>query len=203
MRIFFDVAYRFSDRFVKLVYLNILWMGLSLMGGVVLGLAPATMAMFAICRNWARGDQQGPLFRIFWQKYRQEFWSANAVGGLWAVAVAILALDRQAIVIHAHLLPYLTETIFFAGVVPSVVGLLYTGPVFAYYQLAPWAVIYYALAIGFTHPIRTIAVIAGIFGIVVLAKIFPILGLAMGGSAAAYFVSVLVQKALPEPIIKS
>ncbi len=202
MRIFFDVAYRFSDRFAKLVYLNVLWIGFSLMGGVVLGFAPATMAMFAICRNWARGDQEGPLVRIFWQKYRAEFWSANAVGGLWTIALAILALDRQAIVTHAHLLPYLTETIFFAGIVLSAVGLLYTGPVFSYYQLASWAVIYYALAIGFTHPIRTIGMMAGIFGIVLLTKVFPVLGMAMGGSSAAYLISVLVQKALPAPIIK-
>ncbi len=203
MQIVFDAAYRFSDRFAKLVYVNILWIAFSLLGGVVLGFAPATMAMFAVTRNWTRGGEEWSLFRLFWRKYRQEFWSANAVGGLWALALAVLALDRQALIVHSHLLPYVTETIFFAGVLVCIVGLLYTGPVFCHYQLVPRAVVVYALGIGFTHPIRTIGMIAGVAGMGLLARVFPVLGIAMGGSAAAYLVTLLARPALPEPIIKS
>ncbi len=203
MRFFFDGLYRFSDRFAKLVYLNILWMGFSLLGGLVLGFAPATMAMFAVNRNWIWGDQERPLFPLFWEKYRREFWAANAVGWIWALPLTILALDRQALVTHAHVLPYLTESMFYAGIIVCGVGILYTGPVFSHYQLGPWPVIYYALRIGFTHPIRTIGMIGGVAGIFVLSRFLPVLGVAMGASSAAYLVSVLAGKTLPEPIIRS
>ncbi len=202
MSFIIDAINQFFGWFAKLVYLNILWIGFSLLGGLVLGLAPATMAMFAVSRNWTRGEQEFPLFALFWKKYREEFWAANAVGWLWAAAFGILAADWQAIVAHVQVAPYLTMSIFYAGVIACLVGVIYTGPVFSRYQLSSLSVIYYALWIGFTHPIRTIGMIAGIAGIVVLSSFLPVLGVAMGASSAVYFVSVIAKKTLPEPIMK-
>ena len=202
MSLILDAVNQFSGRFAKLVYLNILWIGFSLLGGLVLGLAPATMAMFAVSRNWISGEQEVPLLYFFWNKYREEFWPSNAVGWLWATAIGILAADRQAIIAHFQVAPYLTMSIFYAGVIACVVGVIYTGPVFSRYQLRSWSVIYYALRIGFTHPIRTIGMIAVVAGIVVLSSFLPVLGVAMGASSAVYLVSVLAKKTLPEPIMK-
>lgn len=69
--------------------LNLLVIVFALLGGVVLGLAPALVAAASVSRARVRGDAQ-PLLRTFAGVWRREFLRANAV--LWPFAAVALVL---------------------------------------------------------------------------------------------------------------
>lgn len=75
----------------RLALLNLLWIGLTLAGGVIFGLFPATSAVYVVMRGWfvhpeTRGQSQ---LRAMTAAWRAGFWRANALG--WALtAVGVL-----------------------------------------------------------------------------------------------------------------
>ena len=62
-----------------MAYANALWVLFSLLGLIVLGIAPATVALFSITKDWAKKDWDQPVFQTFWQTYKTEFFRANGV----------------------------------------------------------------------------------------------------------------------------
>lgn len=56
-----------SDWIIRLVWTNLVWLFLVLIGGIVLGFMPATVALFTITRKWARGDLDVPVWKSAWQ----------------------------------------------------------------------------------------------------------------------------------------
>ncbi|WP_193106760.1 YesL family protein [Brachybacterium sp. FME24] len=74
-------------RLVQLVWLNLWWSGLTLLGGVVLGIGPASVGAHAVASAWARGDQDVDVPRTMWAQWRSQ-WGRSAVIGLLAIALA-------------------------------------------------------------------------------------------------------------------
>jgi uncharacterized membrane protein YesL len=81
-------AYHACDLVCWVAALNLLWIAGTLLGGVVLGAAPATVAAHTLARRRIRGEGV-PAVRAFWRVWRAEFGRANvlllpagAVGGL-------------------------------------------------------------------------------------------------------------------------
>lgn len=75
--------------------LNLLIVGSSLLGGVVLGIAPALVAAASLSRARVRGDAQ-PLLRTFLTVWRREFWRANAVLAPFGVLALVLGVNLYA-----------------------------------------------------------------------------------------------------------
>lgn len=75
--------------------LNLLIVGSTLLGGVVLGLAPALVAAASVSRARVRGDAQ-PLLRTFAQVWKRELWPANAVVAPFALAAILLGANLYA-----------------------------------------------------------------------------------------------------------
>ncbi|WP_416147496.1 YesL family protein [Salipaludibacillus sp. HK11] len=74
------ILFKITDWIAKLAYVNLLWVGFTIMGGVVLGLFPATVALFFITRKWVLGEKPVSLVKSFFQAFREDFWKANAIG---------------------------------------------------------------------------------------------------------------------------
>ncbi|MBJ4025770.1 DUF624 domain-containing protein [Salmonella enterica subsp. enterica serovar Derby] len=63
--------YRFCEWLMRLAYLNLLWIGFTLAGAVIFGLAPATAAMFAVTRQWTLGKTVSRCFRRFFGRLKR------------------------------------------------------------------------------------------------------------------------------------
>jgi uncharacterized membrane protein YesL len=81
-------AYHACDLVCWVAALNLLWIGCTLLGGGLLGAAPATVAAHTLARRRIRGETV-PAVREFWRVWRAEFVRANVlllpagvVGGL-------------------------------------------------------------------------------------------------------------------------
>lgn len=81
-------AYHACDLICWIAVLNLLWVGFTLLGGVVLGAGPASVAAHALARRRIRGEHFSAV-QAFWRVWRAEFVRANALL-LPAGAVAVL-----------------------------------------------------------------------------------------------------------------
>ncbi|ATG54684.1 hypothetical protein CFK41_07820 [Brachybacterium ginsengisoli] len=90
---------------LRLFLLHLLWLLGTLAGGVVLGVLPATAAVFAVLREdrlvqaaeevGEHRPSRGGLWAQFWTAWRAEFWRAHRLGGALALGWLVLALDRR------------------------------------------------------------------------------------------------------------
>lgn len=87
--------YDAAELLVWIAGLNLLVVVFSLLGGVVLGLAPALVAAASVSRARVRGDAQ-PLVRTFASVWRRELLRANAVLAPFAVVALLLAANLWA-----------------------------------------------------------------------------------------------------------
>ncbi|SHE24375.1 Hypothetical protein ACGLYG10_0576 [Actinomyces glycerinitolerans] len=95
---------RIGELVGRLFVLHLVWLLGVVAGGVILGAAPATMALNAVIRrdllnqaldtrNLVVAERPG-LWQEFWRVWRQEFWRAQAIGGVVLVGWVVFGLDR-------------------------------------------------------------------------------------------------------------
>lgn len=75
-------------RVIQLVWLNVCWLLLTLLGGVVLGIGPATVAAHTVAIRWVRGEQDVAVGRTMWDQWRGG-WRTAAPFGPLCLALAV------------------------------------------------------------------------------------------------------------------
>ncbi|KRG11791.1 hypothetical protein ACA29_14620 [Lederbergia galactosidilytica] len=58
----FNNFYQFGETVLLLLYVNALWICFTLLGLIIFGLGPSTVAMYTIFRHWAMGGGMIYLF---------------------------------------------------------------------------------------------------------------------------------------------
>ncbi|MEV0147492.1 MULTISPECIES: DUF624 domain-containing protein [unclassified Nonomuraea] len=130
-------VYAVCSELVWAVRLNLLWIAFTLVGGVVLGLGPATVAAYTLARRHARGESFQAVPE-FWSVYRREF----VRGSLLVLPVAVLAVLMVGSYLYLSALGpdmgALRITTFVALIALAGVG-AYVGPLYAHFDLPLWA----------------------------------------------------------------
>lgn len=75
---------------VRIVWLNACWLGLTLLGGIVGGIGPATVAAFVVALAWVRGDREVSVPATMWDVWKATWWPATRntiLIGVLAIAV--------------------------------------------------------------------------------------------------------------------
>lgn len=73
---------------VALVWLNLWWTLLTLLGGIVLGIGPATVAAHTVATRWLRGDHELPVARTMITQWRAG-WRRAAPPGMVCLLLVI------------------------------------------------------------------------------------------------------------------
>src|SRR5690625_2603360 len=66
-------------------YLNLLWVGFTLLGGMFFGIFPSTAALFTIARKTTLGEEEFPIFRTYLKTFQKEIFRSNGLA--WLVTV--------------------------------------------------------------------------------------------------------------------
>ncbi|WP_341357116.1 YesL family protein [Rossellomorea sp. y25] len=77
----------------KAIQLNLSWLLHIVMGGVVLGIFPATVSLFAITRKWLQGGRDEPFFNEYHHYYKRNFWKVNSLGWIYFSVGLFLSVD--------------------------------------------------------------------------------------------------------------
>jgi uncharacterized membrane protein YesL len=146
---------KFMDRFVDVLYLNLLWLLFSLPLATI---GASTAAACSVCLQLV-DDEEGPIFAAFWKAFRQNFRQGSVLGLLNALAVYILYLDRQLVAAadDAPLLlvvgGILTAAFFFAA-------FIHAWPQVARYHNKLPAILKNSLFISVRFPLKTLLILA-------------------------------------------
>jgi uncharacterized membrane protein YesL len=162
-------------------YMNILWVLFTLLGGVVFGIIPSTVAMFAIARKTAMDEEDIPVFKTFWGTYRSEFLRSNLLGliltGIGLVWYFDLHFFRQ---FEGSIYTIMNYAMMMLGMVFFIL-LIYVFPVYVHYDLKLYQYLTYALKIGFLRPASVVFMFVGTvctyYFLIYLPGLIPLFGI--------------------------
>lgn len=174
-----------TEWITKFAYINLLWIGFSLLGLIVLGFFPATVSLFTIIRKWLMGEKDFPIFRTFWKTFKSEFLRSNGLGLLVALVSGLIVLD---LVFMKNLGNDFTSAIqipLYMFIFAVGMTLLYLIPVYVHYELKLFQMVKNSFLIMLINPLENLVMIMGIAAMFFVVKFIPGLGFFFGGSLSA------------------
>ena len=172
--------YTLTEWITRFAYVNLLWIGFSLLGLVVLGISPATLAMFTIIRKWLMGESEIPIFRTFWNSYKKEFLKSNGLGIVIVLLAYIIFIDLSYIKLDTIIQIPLYLIIF-----AIVMTILYIYPVYVHYNITFFQLFKNAFFIMMVNPLSSIMMLIGFAALFFVMKFLPALLFFFGGSLSA------------------
>jgi uncharacterized membrane protein YesL len=174
---FIAIVYKIFQWMVRFAFVNILWFLFSIVGLIILGIAPATSSMFGIVRKWIMGQEDIPIFKTFWQTYRSDFKKSNLIGFFLMAVGFILYIDFRFLITLDGLLLHLMTFAFISLLILYLIILFFIFPTFVHFQLTVLQYFKYAIIIGVFCPhitfLMAIAVIALYFIVTAFPGFFP------------------------------
>lgn len=190
---------RFGDWVLKLLILNILWVMFTLVGLIIFGFFPATVALFAVMRKLVMQRDDVPIFKLFWNTYKLEFVKSNLLGAIILPIGAILFVDlyilRQ---LDPSMWNQLLIIIAFVLIVVYMAFSTYMFPVFVHYDSNLKGYIKYSIILVIGRPFHTMFMIVSIVCLMYLFWWIPGLIPVFGLSIFALLVQIIASMSLPK-----
>ncbi|MGM0877560.1 MAG: YesL family protein [Bacillota bacterium] len=171
-----DWYIRIGEWGLNLFLLNILWILFTLLGLFVVGIFPATAALFAVMRKLTMESKDISVFKLFWNTFRTEFFKANLLGYIFLFIGFILYVDLRVVqqldnnILHQALTIALYILIFV-----YFLTLLYVFPIFVHFNMKTKEYLKHAIILAIARPIQSIFMVIGF--IIVLFLLWRIPGL--------------------------
>ncbi|MFS0613445.1 YesL family protein [Lederbergia ruris] len=177
---------RFAEWFSRLAYINLLWIGFTLLGVILLGFIPSTIAMFGVLRKWMKGELEGSVFGAFWTFYRQEFLKSNVAAVPFLVIGYIMYVDVVVFDFGSSMSMQILKFILYLLAFLYVLIAVYFFPVYVQYELKWYQYLKLSVLMAFATPFRAIWMVIIGYGVCFLMAKMPIVMLFFLGSAIAY-----------------
>lgn len=158
----------------KLAYLNILWITFTLLGFIVLGIGPATSAVFSVMKKLL-DEEDFPMWRVFYDYYKHHFWIANKFMLIIVPVCCFIYLDF----LFIQTLPYsffIDHVVFTAIIILSMLMVILFSYLFAthtYFEVSYFKKIKYAALIAGINPLPTTLILLGLLIFVIILLIIP------------------------------
>jgi uncharacterized membrane protein YesL len=178
-------AFAATEWISKFAYINLLWIGFSLAGLIVLGFFPATIAMFTIIRKWLKGETEIPIFRTFWTTWRSELFRSNGLGLLVAAVVGLIVFNLVFVERSGTGFTSVIQIPIYLFMFAVILTILYLFPVYVHFELKWFQIVKNSFLMMLISPIENIVMIAGIVAVLFVVKFIPALGFFFGGSLIA------------------
>jgi uncharacterized membrane protein YesL len=186
---------KFFDWVSRIALLNVLWIVFTVLGLGFLGLFPATAATFAIARKWVSGEADIPVVKTFWNFYKRDFTKSNLLGYLLSVISYILYLDFVFLTVSPSDVVYFLTIPFMLIAFIFTLTLLYTFPVFVYYDMKLFQVLKSAFFMMLLNPLQTLIMFIGCSGIIVILWTFQGLAIFFGPAILAIVIMMPAYRA--------
>ncbi|MEO3804794.1 DUF624 domain-containing protein [Nonomuraea sp. B1E8] len=175
--------------------LNLMWIAFTLLGGVVLGIGPATVAAYTVARRHARGESIH--WGDFWSVYRREFVRASLLILPVAVLATVLIGNYLYLSAAGPSMGTLRIATFVALVALAGVG-AYVGPLYVHYDLPLWAYWPKATQLALMRPASSVLLLLVLSSIAYATAVLPVLAPVAGFGAWIYLNTWLCQRFFEE-----
>ncbi|AUD14796.1 hypothetical protein CXF77_04495 [Planococcus sp. MB-3u-09] len=171
----------------NLVLLNLLWLLFSFSGLVVLGIFPATAALFAVMRLMIMETDNGSMIKLFWAKFKEEFVAANVVGYMMLLIGLVLYTDLKVLhYVNQDMLYTILMSTTMVVIFVYLLSLLYIFSVFVHYNLKVWQYPKHAFILVIARPMHTLIMAILVVFILFLYLQLPVLIVLFGISLISY-----------------
>lgn len=189
--------YKILEWFMLIAYINLLWSIFLLLGLVVFGFSPATVAMFTVIRKLLKKEDFS-IIKTFFGTYKEEFIKANVLGLVVVLAGYLIYLDFMFIGnVPGPLFYVLQVGMFFISVIYIVTN-LYILPAFVHFDLKLIDYFKHAFLFGLFRPLMTIAMIIGLvllyYLVIFIAGIIPLVALSLSAYIVVAFALIAFQR---------
>lgn len=167
-------------QFANLFYLNLLWIIFTCLGLLILGIFPATTAMFSVVRKWLIGEKEIPIFKSFWQTYKTEFVKSNILGLFFSLIGLVIYFDFHFFQSQEGIVYFIWYACFIMLSLLFLTMLLYFFPVFVHYELKLFQYIKQTLLMAIFQPLNSILMLIGsivTFTLSYYLRMFPFLSI--------------------------
>lgn len=175
---------RVLNKVLNLVLLNILWIAGTLLGLVVLGIGPSTLAVLSVIREWFRGNDDLSIFKTYVTNYKNYFKEGTILSLIYGVVGVILIVD------FAYITSWEFKVFFGVMLFLYFLSLVYVFPIVVHYNLKNLKEkIKYSFLIGFSYLQHTLILFVAT-GVIVfaVAQILPALFTLYGASFPLFMI---------------
>ncbi|RKL66224.1 hypothetical protein CR203_16865 [Salipaludibacillus neizhouensis] len=183
---FMGKFYKFGEISIFLVYVNFLWICFSLLGLIVFGLGPSTVAMYGVCRKYLMSESDIPVFKTFWNLYRTDFLKSNFLFWILFGLGYILYINLNFFTVDGEWIPLISTILLLLTTLIYSIMLIYIIPLFVHYNNSFFSYFKNAILISIFHPIRTIYAIAVLLTIYHIFYFYPVLIIFVGPSLFSF-----------------
>ncbi|SER91142.1 Uncharacterized membrane protein YesL [Gracilibacillus ureilyticus] len=162
-----------TEWITRFAYINILWIGFSLLGLIVFGFFPATVAMFTLIRQWIMGNVDQPVFSTFWTEYKKEFIKSNLIGLVIVVISFLFYVNYQYIMFFQGGFHDLIKIPLYVFMIAVSLTVLYVFPTFVHYNIRFTETWKNAFFVMLLHPLHNISMVAAIFVLLYVMQLIP------------------------------
>ena len=150
--------------------LQLMWIGLTLLGLVIFGVSPATVGLFTVMRKRLQGqDDLRLLTRNYWSTYKAEFISSNKIGVILIGIGYFLVINLQIVLTMKGTAGLFMLTLIVMIAILYAVMVMNIFQVFAHYDLPFSRYFSASLLLSISFPMQ---VLGSIIGLYVLYRIF-------------------------------
>lgn len=178
--------FRVCEWITKFAYVNVLWVAFTLVGFIVFGFAPSTIALFSIVRKWILGESEFSILSTFWSIYKREFRKANLLWLLFMTVFTLMYIDWVLINSMQGTFYYFMLGCFIICAMLLTVVLIYIFPVYVHFEGSIFHYLKSALLLGASFPFRTFVMIISVVTCVFLGLLFPGVGILFLGSGISF-----------------
>ncbi|WP_066253237.1 YesL family protein [Neobacillus drentensis] len=183
------------DWFIKLFYLNLLWVLFTFGGLVLAGIFPATIALFTVMKS-LQSRKNVRVFNEYWNIYKKEFFSANRLGIVLTVIPIIFYTDYLFVNQFSGTIAIITQGILLGCVCLYGITLMYVFPVYIQVKRKLFSTIKIAFLIGIAYPLFTFMMFISIASLLFLFAFLPMAGFLFFASASVFVLSFFAQRLL-------
>jgi uncharacterized membrane protein YesL len=158
---------------MKFAYVNLLWILFSFLGFIFLGIGPATVALFTIVRKWLMKENDLPIFKTFFQTYKNEFIQANKLGVLMSIIGLFLYFDFKFLLLMGGTVQYMLSIPLMLITFFYLITLLYLFPVYVQFDMKLLQYIKNSFYIAVINMHITILMVAAIMLLSILLSTVP------------------------------
>ena len=167
--------YAIGEFFMFLVKLNVLWMIGTLVGLVLFGFGPSTLAMYDVLRRWMRKESDVPVWRNFWRQYKTYIVRGNKLTLTLILVGMIVYINITYFIIEPAWLTILIKYALFIIAALLILTVLYVYPATVHFEMKLLESIKQSFFIGLYMPLRTLYLVAAILTVYHVLFLFPLL----------------------------
>ena len=176
--------YWFVEVVTMLAVLQLMWIGLTLLGLVVLGISPATVGLFVVMRKRLQGqDSLRSLTSNYWATYKAEFINSNKIGIILIVIGYFLVLNLRIVLTINGTFGLLMITLMVMISILYAVIVMNIFQVFANYELPLLRYFSASLLLSISYPIQVIGSVMGLYvfyrGFLIIPGLLPFFGISV------------------------